>query len=238
MAFKLHDWIMDTSNTTGTDDFLLAGPVLTWRGFGNMLADGDTTYYSASFEGHRETGLGTYVAGSGTLQRTTIYESTNGGAKVSFAAGTKVITCAPPASRMLTRTKDEFEVHKSGNQTSSALAKVTFETVIKNVGGMFHTGSGRAIPGPGKSVILKGSIQVGSAAGTYVTLHLYKNGAEFRRQKSPDASSIVTDLTVSLIEPVLGNGTDYYEWFYSFTGGGGITITATPLATYFSGVEF
>ncbi|MDX3973308.1 hypothetical protein [Shinella sp.] len=240
MAFKIHDWIMDTSNTTGTDDFLLAGPVLTWRGYDDVLADGDTTYYSASFEGERETGLGTYDADTNTLQRTAIFESTNGGAKVSFSAGTKIVVCAPPSSQMLTRQKGGFEAHKATSQSiaAGATAKIVYPTVDLNDGGIYSSANSRVTPLAGQSLLLKGGIQVALNTGIYVSLSLYKNGSEYRSEKSPDSSGIVADMSLSLIEPVLGNGTDYYEFFGSFAGSGSISLGTSQAKSYIKGVEF
>jgi hypothetical protein len=92
------DQIWDTSTTTGTGDLTVSGTAPTgYRTLSAMpnIAVGDTFFYAAR---HRsaaewETGLGTYSA-SNTLTRTTVYESSNSNAAVSFSAGTKDVICS------------------------------------------------------------------------------------------------------------------------------------------------
>lgn len=99
MALLLKDRVKETTTTTGTGDITLAGAVEGFQSFSSALSDADTTYYAIS---HRdadewEVGLGTYS--SGVLTRTTVLESSNSDAAVSFAAGTKDIFITLPAEK-------------------------------------------------------------------------------------------------------------------------------------------
>ena len=95
MAFHLYEDTWETTTTTGTSDYALAGAVTGWRPFSAQYAEGDTTWYSA-FDGvNFEHGIATYHASTNTLTRGTVLRSTNGGATVAWAAGTKQITVAP-----------------------------------------------------------------------------------------------------------------------------------------------
>lgn len=92
------DRVQDTSVTTGLSDFVLSGtPPSTlfqpWSTVGNT----NTAYYLATDATDFEVGLGTYSSTGPTLARTTILASSNGGSKVSFAAGTKTISLVEPA---------------------------------------------------------------------------------------------------------------------------------------------
>jgi len=63
------------------------------------MSVGDTTWYAIIMPGGSwETGLGTYT-GTNTLARTTVLESSNGGAAVNFGAGSKDVFICQPASQ-------------------------------------------------------------------------------------------------------------------------------------------
>jgi hypothetical protein len=95
MAFHLYEDTWETSSTTGTGAYALGGAVNGWRAFSAQYANSDTCWYSAYDGTNFEVGLGTYNAGGNTLSRTTVYRSTNGGAAVSWAAGTRNVVAAP-----------------------------------------------------------------------------------------------------------------------------------------------
>lgn len=91
MALIWADRVLETSTTTGTGSFALAGAVDRFRAFDDVCANGDTVYYAiegASGTGEWECGLGTFND-TDTLVRTTVHASSNGGSAVSFSAGTK-----------------------------------------------------------------------------------------------------------------------------------------------------
>jgi hypothetical protein len=44
MPHEIYDRVMETSTTTGTGDFTVAGAVSGYRTFGSVLAVGDSTY--------------------------------------------------------------------------------------------------------------------------------------------------------------------------------------------------
>lgn len=102
MAIVVKDRVQETSITTGTSDFVLGGAVL---GFQSFAAIGNTnvTYYAAvdPSTGAWEVGTGTYSTTGPTLTRTTIFESSTGGAKISFGAGAKNVFCVYPAERAI-----------------------------------------------------------------------------------------------------------------------------------------
>jgi len=102
MAIVVKDRVQQTSTTTGTSDFVLSGSV---SGFQSFAAIGNTniTYYAAvdPNTGDWEVGLGTYSTTGPTLTRTTIYESSSAGSKISFGAGAKNVFCVYPAERAI-----------------------------------------------------------------------------------------------------------------------------------------
>lgn len=99
MAHKLGDRLRETSTTTGTGTYTLLGAVSGNQAFSAVLATNDTVWYCATLGSDWEVGIGT-LASSTTLARTTILGSSNGGAAVNWAAGTKDIFGVLPAQAM------------------------------------------------------------------------------------------------------------------------------------------
>lgn len=97
MAHISEDRVLETSTTTGSGNFSLAGAVTGYRTFAANMAVSDTCWYAiwgvdanGSPTGEWEGGLGTYSA-TNTLTRTTVIESSNAGSVVTFSAGTKYV---------------------------------------------------------------------------------------------------------------------------------------------------
>ena len=102
MAFVLNDRVKETSTTTGTGTFDLAGAETGFESFVSGVGNGNQTYYAISNDGTNEfeVGIGTVTdATPDTLSRDTIISSSNSDAAVNFSAGTKTVFCTLPASR-------------------------------------------------------------------------------------------------------------------------------------------
>ena len=99
MALVVNDRVKETSTTTGTGSFTLAGAVTGFETFSSAIGNTNTTYYAIvnTTDGEFEVGLGT--VGAGTLSRDTIISSSNSDAAVNFSAGTKDVFCTLPASK-------------------------------------------------------------------------------------------------------------------------------------------
>lgn len=98
MAHVLKALVGESSTSTGTGAFTLDAALAGHRRFSAVCAVGDTVEYAIRHEsdGSFETGVGTYSAAN-TLTRTSVVESSNANAAVSFAAGNKVVTLTPLA---------------------------------------------------------------------------------------------------------------------------------------------
>lgn len=122
MPLVLADRVQETTTTTGTGAFTLAGAVAGFRTFGAAVGAGNTAYYAAEAvdgdgvpTGDWEVGLGT--VGAGTLARTTVLASSNGGNAVDFAAGTKRVSgVAPAASSAAAARTDAANTFSTGPQ--------------------------------------------------------------------------------------------------------------------------
>lgn len=99
MAFVLADRVLETSTSTGTGSFVLAGARDGYQSFTDALANGDTTYYTITDGTDWEVGLGTWTESTATLARTTVLSSSNSGSAVNFGAGTKDVFITYPASK-------------------------------------------------------------------------------------------------------------------------------------------
>ena len=100
MALVLKDRVKESSTTTGTGTYTLAGAETGFQTFA-AIGDGNTTYYAATaVDGSGwEVGIGTYTASGTTLARTTILSSSNSDNPVSWSAGEKLLVCVQPADK-------------------------------------------------------------------------------------------------------------------------------------------
>jgi len=101
MALVVKDRVRETTATTGTSAFVLAGAVTGYDAFSANMATGDTTFYGAvdASRGDWEVGVGTYVSSTNSLSRTAVLASSNADAPVSFAAGSKYVFLTQPSAR-------------------------------------------------------------------------------------------------------------------------------------------
>ena len=102
MALVINDRVKETSTTTGTGTFSLAGAETGYEGFVAGIGTGNTTYYAIELNsaGEWEVGIGTVTdATPDTLSRDTIITSSNSDSAVNFSAGTKNVFCTLPAKR-------------------------------------------------------------------------------------------------------------------------------------------
>ena len=104
MALVINDRVKETSTTTGTGTFDLAGAETGYESFVAGVGTTNTTYYAIELNsaGEWEVGIGTVTdAAPDTLSRDTIITSSNGDAAVNFSAGTKNVFCTLPAKKTM-----------------------------------------------------------------------------------------------------------------------------------------
>jgi len=98
MALVIKDRVKESSTTTGTGTYTLAGAEAGHQTF-SAIGDGNTTYYAATDGTYWEVGIGTYTASGTTLARTTILSSSNSNNAVNWTAGEKLIFVTQPSSK-------------------------------------------------------------------------------------------------------------------------------------------
>ena len=76
MALIQADRVKETSSTTGTGNFTLAGASTGFRRFNDGVGSANTCYYVITDDTNYEIGLGT-LSNSATLARTTVITSSN-----------------------------------------------------------------------------------------------------------------------------------------------------------------
>ena len=136
MALVIKDRVKETTTTTGTGTFNLAGAVSGFEGF-IQVGDGNTTYYVCTDNTDFEIGIGTFTdASPDTLSRDTILQSSNSDNKVNWSAGTRTIFCTYPADKAV------FE-DASNNINGTFVGNIT-GNVTGNVSGTAATVTGAA----------------------------------------------------------------------------------------------
>jgi hypothetical protein len=109
MALVINDRVKETSTTTGTGTFNLAGAETGYESFVSGVGTTNTTYYAIELNaaGEWEVGIGTVTSGSpDTLSRDTIISSSNSDAAVNFSSGTKNVFCTLPAKKTISPVMD------------------------------------------------------------------------------------------------------------------------------------
>jgi len=169
MALVLADRVKETTTTTGTGTYTLAGAVTGFESFGSV-GNGNTTYYCCTDGSDFEVGVGTYTSSGTTLARTTILQSSNSDNAVDWSAGTRDIFCTQPAEKaVFLNGSDNIELADN-------------EKVVLGTGGdleVYHDGSHSYVSDVGQGGIrLTGSvIKLRNAGDTETFLDATENGA-------------------------------------------------------------
>ena len=125
MALVINDRVKETSTTSGTGDFTLAGASTGFITFNSGIGTSNTTYYTIHEQGTNnfEVGLGT-LTGSTTLQRDTVLSNSAGNtSKINFGSSTtKDVFCTMPASKSVYLDSTGTPVGAASNGFALAMA--------------------------------------------------------------------------------------------------------------------
>ena len=114
MALAVKDRVKETTTTTGTGTYTLAGAVTGIETFGSV-GNSNTTYYCCTDGTNFEVGIGTYTSSGTTLARTTILQSSNSDSAVNWSAGTRTIFCTYPADKAVFKDASDDVTLKSSD---------------------------------------------------------------------------------------------------------------------------
>jgi len=115
MAIRLRDRVKQGTVSTGTGTISLSTSFSTFQDFGNVLSDGDSTYYTIENTTDFEVGQGTYSGN--TLSRDQVFSSSNSNALVSLA-GSSTVFITYPASK---------SVHFNGSGNVTGIESLDFK---------------------------------------------------------------------------------------------------------------
>jgi len=130
MALVVNDRVKETSTTTGTGTFTLAGAVTGFETFSSAIGNANTTYYAIVNTANAEFEVGLGTVGAATLARTTIISSSNSDSAVDFAAGTKNVFVTLPASKaVILDASGNIVANNGSNLTALNATQLTSGTV-------------------------------------------------------------------------------------------------------------
>jgi hypothetical protein len=238
MAFVIADRVRETSTTTGTGNFTLAGAVDRFRTFDSVLDTGDTTYYTIADQSGVgwEVGIATFTSPA-TLARTTILSSSNSGNAVDFGAGSKDVFITLPASK--TNVEDQPNLIEV-NSTSDALritqigtgnALMVEDAANPDSSPFVIDASGNVGIGttaPGSALDVKGTLRLSGATSGYVGL-------------APAAAAGSTTYTLPAADGTSGqvlstNGSSTLSWASTSTLTRATSVTASGTSVDFTGI--
>lgn len=116
-SFKTKDRVLETSVTTGTGDYTVAGAATGFQTFlGGVVSANDLVPYYAEDGVNWEAGIGTVLSGPSRLQRTHVLKSSNSNNAVNWGAGTRNLRCGWPAELNTPRYKSVSIAGAAGTQ--------------------------------------------------------------------------------------------------------------------------
>ena len=144
MPFRVGDRVKEYTLSTGVGGVSLIGAYSGFQKFDDVFTSGDTTYYLLEENDSWEVGLGTY--GSNNLERTSVFDSSNSGSKISLG-GSGTVSVVYPASKATfiddLNSVSGIAVYASGN-VGTGVGDVTTEQ-LNYVSGIAIYGSGQAV---------------------------------------------------------------------------------------------
>ena len=172
MALVLKDRVKETTTTTGTGTYTLAGAVTGFEAF-SSVGDGNTTYYACTDGTDFEVGIGTYTSSGTTLARTTILQSSNSDSAVSWSSGTKTIFCAQPAEKavfldaagnIIAANGSALTALNASNLASGTVANARLDQQLQDVAGLAVT-NGNFIVGDGSNFVAESGATARTSLG-------------------------------------------------------------------------
>jgi hypothetical protein len=238
MALVLADRVKESTTTTGTTDFVLSGADTGFQTFSAGVGANNTTYYAVSLGSAFEIGLGTLSSDGLTLARTTVLQSSNSDAKVSFAAGSKFVFVTYPADKAVLTDNSQTLTNKTISGASNTISNIALASQVTGTlpvanggtGATTSTGSGSVVLATSPTLVTpllgtptSGNFSTGSF--TWPTFNQNTTGTASNVTGTVAVANGGTGLTTTPANGVLdiGNGTGFTR--ATLTAGTGITVT-------------
>ncbi len=216
MPLVVKDRVQETSTTTGTGTYTLAGAVTGYQSF-SVIGNANKTYYAATDGTDWEVGIGTYTSSGTTLSRDSILESSNAGSAVNWGAGTKNIFVSWPA--------DAATLNWATTATAAGTTTLTNQSAYFQ----YFTGtSTQTVTLPVVSTLAEGW-----------TFHITNNSTGNLTVNSSGGNLVITVLpgTTAMCTCILVTGTTAASWeagytdFSTATGTGAVVLATSPTIT-------
>lgn len=201
MPLVLADRVQETTTTTGTGTYTLAGAVTGFQSFA-VVGNGNTTYYCATNNSAWEVGIGTYTSSGTTLSRDTILASSSVGNAVDWGAGTKNIFVTYPAGR---------SVYTEGGSIGTGVA-AALDINVGTAGAFVVNGGALGTPSSGTLTsctglpIATGVSGLGTGIATFLQTPSSANLAAAVTDET-GSGSLVFATSPTLVTPLLGTPT-------------------------------
>lgn len=239
MVRVVNDNVVESSTTTGTGAFTLAGALVGCQRFDDCCSVGDLVYYmieavdgSGNRTGQWEVGSGTYSA-TDTLTRDVFYDGSGWPTFTNFSAGTKRVSIAYISRQARFR---GALIYKGSDQTAAnftTLTAMTFDSESYDTEGFHDTVSNTSrltVPAGVTKVRLTGHARVSShTANKYTSLFISKNGSySYVGQVGQVMYSDLTVVEVAVTSPVLDvTAGDYFELGLEIETDTSVTVEGT-----------
>jgi hypothetical protein len=243
MSRGFWDSVVETSTSTGTGDFVLAGAVTGYQQFSACLSVNDRAYVlieaidgNGDRTGDWEVSDATYSAAN-TITRTRIIDGTNFPSAVNFGAGTKRVSLILPSTAARFR---GALVYKSADQTAAnytTATAVSFDAVSydNNTGtdiSLYSAGSPTVLTVPDGVSKVRISAHVyltNFTASKFVAVYIYKNGVStvYAGQGAAKVLVDATDADIGIVMPAISVvAGDYFEVYLQVETDTSITVNS------------
>jgi microcystin-dependent protein len=200
--FKADDRVRETSTTTGTGTYTLAGAPTGFQAFSSLGANNYCPYF-ATDDTNWESGIGRYVSGPDRLERTHIWASSNSDAAVNWSGTTIKLRCGLPAVMAFPR-KQSKDVAGSG---TVVLTQAEQRCSILELTGIL---TGNRIVEVDADTPWEWTI-INNTTGffTLTVRATGQTGLEFYQGRSTKAIHTGTDITKAMDDPAPGTSEDF-----------------------------